>query len=141
METAAKPNTHIGRKISKIRELKGLKQDALAWELGVSQQAVSKMEQSETLDDEVLEKIAKILGVSKEAIKNFNEESVINYFNTFNDNSANNGALYAEVFNFNPVEKWLELVEENKKLYNEKIELLERLLQAEKEKNEWLRKG
>jgi hypothetical protein len=37
------------------------------------------------------------------------------------------------------VEKWLEVIEENKKLYIEKIELLERLLQAEKEKSELLK--
>ncbi|HTN20446.1 MAG TPA: helix-turn-helix transcriptional regulator [Pelobium sp.] len=35
---------HIGRKISRIRELRGMKQEALAQELGISQQAVSKLE-------------------------------------------------------------------------------------------------
>jgi len=33
---------HIGRKISRIRELRGMKQETLAIELGVSQQTVSK---------------------------------------------------------------------------------------------------
>jgi transcriptional regulator with XRE-family HTH domain len=37
---------HIGRKISKIRELRGMKQEYLAAELGISQQMVSKIEQS-----------------------------------------------------------------------------------------------
>jgi DNA-binding XRE family transcriptional regulator len=46
---------YIGRKISRIRELRGMKQEALAAELGISQQAVFKIE------DEVLEKIAKVL--------------------------------------------------------------------------------
>ncbi|MCX2432687.1 helix-turn-helix transcriptional regulator [Pedobacter sp. GR22-10] len=45
METAEKTNTpHIGRKISRIRESHGMKQEALAIELGISQQAVSKLE-------------------------------------------------------------------------------------------------
>lgn len=140
METSAKPShTPIGRKISRIRELRGIKQEHLAAELGVSQQTVSRMEQAETVEDDVLEKVAKILGISKEAIKNFNEEGVINYFNTFNDNSFNNGAYNAFGCSFNPIEKWMEVVEENKKLYNEKVALLERLLQAEKEKNELLK--
>jgi transcriptional regulator with XRE-family HTH domain len=133
METSTKPsNTHIGRKISRIRELRGIKQEHLASELGVSQQSISRMEQSEVLEDDILEKIAKILGVTSEGIKNFSEEAVINYFNTFNDNSANNGAFYAQNFHFNPIEKIVEL-------YNEKVELLERLLQAEKEKNDLLK--
>ena len=57
MSTATKPN-HIGRKISRIRELRGMKQDALAIELGVSQQSVSLMEQSETIEEDKLEQVA-----------------------------------------------------------------------------------
>lgn len=130
---------HIGRKISRIRELRNMKQESLAAELGISQQAVSKIEQTAEVEEEVLEKIAKVLGVTKEAIKNFNEEGVINYFNTFNDHSFNNGAYNAFGCNFNPIEKWMEVVEENKKLYAEKVALLERLLHAEKEKNDLLK--
>jgi transcriptional regulator with XRE-family HTH domain len=121
---------HIGRKIARIRELKGIKQEALAIDLGVSQQTVSNIEKSEKIEDEVLEKIAKSLGVSSETIQNFSEEAVINYFNTFNDSSINQGQNYH--CTFNPLDKLLELVEENRKLY-------ERLLQAEKEKNELLK--
>ena len=132
METAAKSsNNHIGRKISRIRELRNIKQETLASELGVSQQSVSRMEQSEVLEDDVLEKIAKILGVTPEAIKNFSEEAVVNYFNTFNDHSTNQGAVYAFNSTFNPIEKIVEL-------YDEKVALLERLLQSEKEKNDLL---
>jgi transcriptional regulator with XRE-family HTH domain len=58
---------HIGRKISRIRELRGMKQEALAAELGISQQAVSKIEQSAEVEEESLNKIAKALGVSVEA--------------------------------------------------------------------------
>src|ERR1700761_4889220 len=123
---------HIGRKISRIRELRGMKQEALAAELGISQQAVSKIEQSAEVEDEALVKIAKILGVTPDAIKNFSEEAVVNYFNTFNDNSTNNGAVYAFNSTFNPIDKWLELIEENKKLY-------EQLLASEREKVDLLK--
>jgi transcriptional regulator with XRE-family HTH domain len=131
METSTKPsNNHIGRKISRIREMRGVKQETLASELGISQQSISRIEQSEIVEDDVLEKIAKILGVSTEAIKKFSDEAVITYFNTFNDNSVNQGQNY--YCTFNPLDKLLELVEENKKLY-------ERLLQAEKEKLDLLK--
>jgi transcriptional regulator with XRE-family HTH domain len=41
MSTITKPY-HIGRKISRIRELKDMKQEALADALGISQQTVSQ---------------------------------------------------------------------------------------------------
>ncbi|WP_316832275.1 helix-turn-helix transcriptional regulator, partial [Pedobacter aquatilis] len=94
METSEKPKRmHLGRKISRIRELRGMKQDALAAELGISQQAISKLEQSEEIEDSTLEKIAKVLGVTTEAIKNYSDETVLNIIsNTFtsNDNSTIN---------------------------------------------------
>tara|TARA_R110000868_G_scaffold117481_2_gene312004 strand:- start:531 stop:941 length:411 start_codon:yes stop_codon:yes gene_type:complete len=132
METATKPN-HIGRKISRIRELRGMKQEALADALGVSQQAVSKIEQSPEVDDDKLEEIAKVLGVTKENIQNFSEEAVFNNINNFNDNSINHGPLNNHHCTFNPLDKLLEAHEENKKLY-------ERLLQAEQDKIEYLEK-
>jgi len=125
MSTATKSN-HIGRKIGRIRELRGLKQDALAFELKVSQQTVSKIEQSETVDEEMLEQIAKILGVSTEGIKNFSEEAVFNYVNNFSDNSINQGPIGSHnICNFNPLDKI--------------VELYERLLQSEREKADLLR--
>jgi len=135
MEASTKSaNTHIGRKISRIRELRGIKQEILADELGVSQQTVSRMEQSERLENEVLEKVAKVLGVSPDAIKNFSEEAMANYFNTFHD--VNHGAVSQNYQNhhctFHPLDKLMEVVEENKKLY-------ERLLASEREKIELLK--
>ena len=118
---------HIGRKISRIRELRGMKQETLAQELGISQQAVSKLEQSEQLEDEKLEFVAKALGVSAEAIKNFNEEAAINIIsNTFN----NEAVAHAENYkcNFNPIEKIVELYERMLRLEREKVEMLEKLL-------------
>lgn len=127
MSTAIKPN-HIGRKISRIRELKDMKQEALAQALGTNQQAISAMENSETIDDAKLAEVAKALGVSAEAIKNFTEENMISYFNNFYDNSCNgaNGMFHANYCSFNPLDKV--------------IELYERMLQAEKEKVEYLEK-
>lgn len=122
---------HIGRKIGRIRELRGIKQEFLASELGVSQQSISRIEQSETVEEDKLQQIAQVLGVTAEAIKNFSEEAVINIISsTLHDNagSVNNNCT----LNFNPMDKLLEVIEENKKLY-------ERLLQSEREKVELLK--
>ncbi|MDN3674080.1 helix-turn-helix transcriptional regulator [Flavobacterium branchiarum] len=130
MSRLTKPN-HIGRKISRIREIRDMKQEALAQAMGTNQQAVSIIENSETVDEDKLIEVAKALGVTVEAIKNFSDESVFNYFNTFND-SDNNFNNY-NTCTFNPLDKLMESVDENKKLY-------ERLLQAEKDKVEYLEK-
>jgi transcriptional regulator with XRE-family HTH domain len=131
MNTVTKPK-HIGRNISRIRELRGMKQEALAIAIGVSQQTVSNMENSETIEDDKLLEVAKALGVNEEVLKNFSEEAVFNIIgNTVNNHD--NGALFNYQPNFNPIEKLIEVFEENKKLY-------ERLVQAEKEKVEYLEK-
>jgi len=130
MQTKTK-NNHIGRKISRIRELRGMKQETLAEGLGISQQAVSNIENSEKVDDVKLEEIAKALGVTKEGIENFSEEAILNIIgNTYhvdNSSAVNYGCT------FNPLDKLMEAHEENKKLY-------ERLLQAEKDKITYLEK-
>lgn len=116
---------HIGRKISRIRELRDMKQEALAQAMGTNQQAISLMENSETIEEEKLVEVAKALGVTPEAIKNFSEENVINYFNSFHNNVVTTGSIFATNCTFNPLDKLIEAYEENKKLY-------ERLLEAEK---------
>lgn len=108
-----------------------MKQETLADALGVSQQTVSRMEASEKVEDELLEKVAKALEVPADVIKNYDDEKAVNIIaNTFHDNASVNpyGTL-----NINPVDKWLEALDENKQLY-------ERLLQSEKEKISYLEK-
>ncbi len=123
----AEKTIHEGRNIKRIREMLGIKQDALAIELGDdwNQKKISLLEGKETIEPAVLEEVAKALKVPAEAIRNFDESAAINIISTtFNDNSSVNSNC---TVNINPIEKWLDALEENKKLY-------ERLLQAEKEK-------
>ncbi|MFG4004298.1 transcriptional regulator [Flavobacterium aquidurense] len=128
MSTATKPN-HIGRKISRIRELRDMKQEALAQALGMSQQTISTIENSETVDEEKLIEIAKALGVTAEAIKSFSEENMITYFNTFNDSPGNFGNFASgAICNFNPLDKVVELYERLVLAEKEKVEYLEKLL-------------
>lgn len=132
MDTATKTR-HIGRNISRIRELRGMKQEALAQAIGVSQQSVSNIEGSEVVDEDKLKAIAEALGVTSEGIKNFSEEGVINYFNTFNETVSSSNFGHNNTCTFNPIDKLVEAYEENKKLY-------ERLIQVEREKNAYLEK-
>jgi transcriptional regulator with XRE-family HTH domain len=126
MSTTAKPN-HIGRKISRIRELRDMKQEALAQALGTNQQAISIMENSETIEEEKLIEVAKALGVSVEAIKNFNEENILNIIsNTFTSNDSSTINAINVQPTFNPLDKV--------------VELYERLVQAEKDKVAYLEK-
>ena len=124
METNSKPR-HIGRNISRIRELRGMKQLALAEAIGVSQQTISNIESSEKVDDDKLELIAKEPGVSAEALRNFNEESVFQIIgNTYHDSNVINGSAFN--CNFNPLDKLVEAYEENKRLYERLIEELKK---------------
>ena len=126
---------HHGRNIKRFREMLGFKQEGLAIELGDdwNQQKISLLEQKEVVDDALLSQVAEVLKVPAEAIKNFDEEAAI--YNIQNNYEGSTGSVGVENQNynctFNPLEKYIEVVEENKKLY-------ERLLQAEKEKNDIL---
>ena len=122
---------HQGRNVRRFREMLGLKQEALAYELGEewNQKRVSTMEQKEQIQEDILEQVAAVLKVPVEAIKNFDEERAI--FNIQNNyDNANQNVNYQ----FNPVDKLFQVIEENKALY-------ERLLQSEREKVEILQKA
>lgn len=131
MDSKEKNAPHIGRKISRIREMLGVKQELLADKMGISQQAVSKIEQSEHIEDSTLDRVAQALGVKSEAIKNFVEDTLIFHIENMHDQAS----AYNFQCTFNPLDKWLEAIEENKKLYEallkserEKVALLERML-------------
>ncbi|WP_419700281.1 helix-turn-helix transcriptional regulator [Mucilaginibacter sp. NFX135] len=137
MTTTADNTNHIhqGRNIKRFREMLGWKQEALAYALGDdwSQKRVSLLEQKEVIEEDILNQVAQILKVPVEAIKNFNEESALNIIsNTFtsNDTSTLNAINYQPTFN--PLDKVIELFEENQKLY-------EQLLASEREKVEILK--
>jgi hypothetical protein len=64
--------------------------------------------------------------VPAEAIKNFDDEAAITYFNTFNDNSINQGSVGSTNHNctFNPIDKIVELYE---RMLKEKDIIIEEL--------------
>jgi len=127
MSTATSKRIHEGRNVKRFREMLGIKQDALAADLGDdwNQQKVSLLEQKETIDPGLLQQISSVLKIPAEAIQNFDEEQAITVISsTFNDNAAvvNNNPT------FHPIEKLVQL-------HDEKIALYERML---KEKDEMM---
>lgn len=131
---------HHGRNIKRFREMLGIKQEGLAYQLGDdwNQKKISALEQKELVDDNLLDQVAKQLKVPAEAIKNFDEEmAVYNIQNNYEGSNAGASVASGEFENFqctfNPLDKYVEAMEENKKLY-------ERLLQVEREKIELIQK-
>lgn len=67
-----------GDKIKRIREIKGIKQETMAGELGLSVTQYGKLERDEaSVTVDRLEKIASILGVTSEDILNFSGNSSV----------------------------------------------------------------
>lgn len=136
-DTKTDRTIHQGRNIKRFREMLGIKQDALAIELGRAcpeygegtwnQQKISLLEQKETIDAPLLQQISAVLKIPVEAIQNFDEEQAVNIIsNTFHNTQ---GLInYNPTFNNDPIEKII-------KLHEEKIALYERML---KEKDEMM---
>jgi transcriptional regulator with XRE-family HTH domain len=130
--TTVNPKIHEGRNLKRFREMLGIKQDALAFELGEdwNQQRISLLEQKEKIDAEILEQVAAILKIPAIAIRSFDEEKAVNIisntFQEFHDQSA--GVNLQPNYNINPLE-------ELRRVHDEKMELYERML---KEKDEMM---
>jgi transcriptional regulator with XRE-family HTH domain len=115
---------HTGRNVQRVRMYFGVKQEALAADLGITQQEVSKIEQQEEIEEEMLSQIANVLGVSSEVIRDFDvERAIYNINNSYNDATITEGST-AVVLQINPIEKIVELYERLLKSEREKIELL-----------------
>ena len=120
---------HQGRNVKRFREMLGIKQDALAYDLGEdwNQKKISILEQKEVIEDSLLKQISAILKIPVEAFQNFDEEQAVNIIaNTFDNGSILNGINHNPIFN--PIEQVL-------KIHEEKIALYERML---KEKDEMM---
>ncbi|EPL7676999.1 transcriptional regulator [Elizabethkingia anophelis] len=124
---------HQGRNIKRFREMLGIKQDALAYELGEdwNQKKISLLEQKESVEKDILEQVAKILKVPTEAIENFDEEQAVNIIsNTFTSNDTSTLNAINIQPTFNPLDKMVELYERMLQQQKEMIEKLERLIEG-----------
>jgi transcriptional regulator with XRE-family HTH domain len=121
---------HQGRNVKRFREMLGIKQEALAYDLGEdwNQKKISMLEQKEIIEDNLLKQISNSLKIPIEAFQNFDEQNAVNVIaNTFHTNDSAIGLI---VNNKNPLDKIIQL-------HEEKIALYERML---KEKDEMMAK-
>lgn len=123
---------HQGRNVKRFREMLGIKQEALAFELGEdwNQKKISLLEQRESIEIPLLQEVSRVLKIPIEAFQNFDEEKAVNIIsNTFGDNSI--GFQRNENPVFHPIDQILKLHEEKISLYErmlkEKDEMMERL--------------
>ena len=133
MSTATTKKIHEGRNVKRFREMLGIKQDALAADLGDdwNQQKVSLLEQKETIDPALLQQVSSALKIPAEAIQNFDEEQAVNIIsNTASFENCQQPAFFNHNPTFHPIEKLVQL-------HEEKIALYERML---KEKDEMMAK-
>ncbi|MBN8783029.1 MAG: helix-turn-helix transcriptional regulator [Terrimonas ferruginea] len=130
MTNSTMKQVHEGRNVKRFREMLGIKQEALAFELGEdwNQKKISLLEQKESIELPLLQQISSALKIPVEAFQNFDEEQAITVISsTFNDNAAvvNNNPT------FHPIDQLIKLHEEKIALYErmlkEKDEMMERL--------------
>jgi transcriptional regulator with XRE-family HTH domain len=125
---------HQGRNVKRFREMLGIKQEALAFDLGEewNQKKISLLEQKDVIEEDLLKAISSALKIPVEAFQNFDEEQAINFIsNTFH---GTQGLInYSPTFNNNPIDQLL-------KLHEEKIALYERMLKEKDEMMERLEK-
>jgi len=126
METSSKRPVHVGHNIQKFRLIRGLSQAGLAHMLEekmgrtVSQQLVSDIEDRESVEDEeLLKKIAEVLEVTPEALRNLDFDAAINVIgNTFTNNDYSYQQFATHIHNEqthnNPLDKLIELFEKEK---------------------------
>ena len=102
-----------------------------------SQKKISQLEQKEKIEPELLSQIANALKVPVKAFQTLTEAQAINIIsNTVNNSEGATGnSLFSYNHSVNPIEKWLEALEEIKRLNaellkvkDEQIKMLERLL-------------
>jgi transcriptional regulator with XRE-family HTH domain len=142
---------HHGYNVKRLREILSVKQETLASKLGEEWTArrVQGLEDKETIEDALLEEVAKALGVTADSIKNFDEEKMFFYIQN-NYDSSNQGATNNGPYSFgpqhayhqctiNPIDELSIFVKKNEALHaellkveREKNALLERLLSEKK---------
>ena len=100
-----------------------------------SQKKISMLENKDVIDTDQLEALAKALNVPAEAIKNFDEEkAVYNIQNNYEGSNNSGPNNYNHECTFNPLDKYIEAVEVIKKQAEKIEQLTEDLLKEKDEK-------
>lgn len=112
MSELAKKNIiiHHGKNAKKLREAVNIKQEVIAQELNITQQAVSNLEKRAELDDETIKVYARVLVINEIFIRNMADDSSPESTSNFFDQSS-------QILNFNPLDKVVELCADKDTLY------------------------
>lgn len=104
---------HIGHNIKRIREIQGLKQEALGQlcRNKYSQQRISDFENMVSLDEPLLEELAQALGVTPEFVKAFKDENVVYNIQNNQDTSSNNQQYNQPIIHNDGADKLVSLLE------------------------------
>lgn len=148
MESKAAERNHHGANVRRWREWRGINQDVLAEQLGVSQATLSGYEKRDRLEPELVERIAGVLNIPAQAITELNEGATINIFSgTWNDSASAsaNGPTNRDIESqndtsgsnitsptFNPLDKVVELYDRLLKAEQEKVTMLQEMLKEKK---------
>jgi transcriptional regulator with XRE-family HTH domain len=125
---------HHGKNLKRFREMLGIRQDALAKEMGStwSQKKISLLEGKAIIKPELMQELADAMKIPASILYTFNENLVLkqiqHHFQVLERERRLHNKKDRDAF---LLEKWLYLVTENKKLY-------ERIMQAEQEKEKIL---
>lgn len=126
---------HIGQNVKRLRMYLGVKQEALAADLGISQTGIVKIEKQNRIEEELLDQIANALNLSVHLIKDFDVGRALDNINSTDDTTTmitmtvpvsdiqSKQGIKIPV-QFNPLDKIVELYERLLKSEKEKIELL-----------------
>lgn len=135
---------HHGHNVRRVRIEKEIKQDAMAQLVHLSQSAVSRYESLPVIDDEMLQRFARALGVPTDYLKMLEEDAPSIVFesitNDVHDNSdqvlvsSGSGEATSNIGDnnhiVNPLDKISELYERLIKDRDEKIAALEKRIQS-----------
>ncbi len=121
---------HHGRNVKRLREILGLKQEAIASELGEgwNQKRVSLMEDREFVEPEILDSLAKIFKLPVKVISEFNENSILNTLTNPYDTSISQERDIKQLF----------LIKQVIKLYEDRTFIYDRMLKDNEEHTSWV---
>lgn len=142
-EKVQKEGVIMGEQVAIARIFRGMKQEALAQLIGVSQATMSTIEHQQFIDDDLLNKIADALNLTPTFIKNISQDQMFqtinnsyieNNTNTFTENTIQAGATVAGQLGqqINPIEKIAELYERLLEVQKEKSEIIESILKSKR---------
>ena len=89
---------HHGKNVKLLREMQGIQQAELAYELGVgwNLESIVKLEQQEIINDILLKQIAGILNLPVKTIREYDSQKTINIIATAQDNIKIKFPLYSK---------------------------------------------